>query len=93
MAALLSGKTLFYHRMDNENFNSWTELKLRTFRETEHEGVVAMIDGAIASGDVSSLLLAFSELRDFAQKCFTAEVTHSATSFQRFPFKEFQEAH
>ena len=80
-------------RMDNENFNSWTELQLRNFRETEHEAVVAMIDSAIASGDVSSLLLAFSELRDFAQKRFTAEVANSATLFQKLTFKEFQEIH
>ena len=49
-----------------------------------------MIDSTIASGDASSLLLAFSELRYFAQKRFTAEVANSATLLKTFPFKEFQ---
>jgi hypothetical protein len=78
-------------RTITEQYSDWSELQQRSYREIALDKVTTQIDSAISSGDKASLLLAYSEVRDYAQRVLTAEVASAERNADQFPFPEFQE--
>ncbi len=78
-------------RTITEDFKEWTELQQRTLREEALAKVHARIDSAISSGSKADLLVAFGEVREYAQRVLAAEVSQAERNYGDFPFPEFKE--
>jgi len=78
-------------RTITEQYADWSELQQRSYREIALDTLTTQIDSAVSSGDKASLLLAYSEVRDYAQRVLTAEVASAERNAEQFPFPEFQE--
>jgi hypothetical protein len=78
-------------RTITEDFKDWSELQQRTFREEALAKVHARIDSAISSGSKADILVAFGEVREYAQRVFSAEVSQAERNYGDFPFPEFKE--
>ena len=55
-----------------------------------HGKLTKKIDTSIASGIFAEVILAFSDLREDAQRVFTADVANAERIYLAYPFPEFK---
>ncbi|NDC79551.1 MAG: hypothetical protein EBZ67_17025, partial [Chitinophagia bacterium] len=53
--------------------------------------LVSRIDSAMSSGSKADILVAFGEVREYAQRVLAAEVSQAERNYGDFPFPEFKE--